>query len=556
MTTTQIVVLIVFGSAAAVAFLYWCYRISPAGAWKHYLLAHIRSLQARQAALRHDSASTKELIHRLQTEAFGRHLRTIPVEKLTDFPNIGPVTLTKLQDAGCRTLADAVNARFETIAGIGAGRVASLVSAVRSLVKDARSRFDAGACPEAQECRRQVDAMRATEHDHDEARSRELLAIEIALKESFDLYPLATTVTFPDFLVRRPVHGLTDEVMRRPLPEPKPLPTPPAPPPAPTPAPPAVPLSSPAVAAKPAAQSFPLPPVPVAAVPPPPADLFQAALNASPKPTTPPTEHPDLPRMRAVAGFGFMVAKVDGRVTQSEKKAIRAFLEATFGHDPVLRRNLDSLMEKTAKAMPEEAAALAALRAAILATERQRLYAWAEEIADASGERNQKERDALARIAAALELTPVGRVEEALRRAPTAPPAAPSGLPKPRPDLQESGPTAPAAAPSGLVEDSSTRPTKTEPPPDHRAVLDIAPDTPLDADLIRRRFALLTEKLDPARAAAFGPEFARMAEEQRTRIRAAAEALIAPFGEPLEKPTVPPPADIRHNPDLDDVFGA
>jgi hypothetical protein len=83
---------------------------------------------------------------------------------------------------------------------------------------------------------------------------------------------------------------------------------------------------------------------------------------------------------------------------------------------------------------------------------------------------------------------------------------------------------------------------------------------PLDADLIRRRFALLTDKLDPAKAAAFGPEFARMAEEKRARVRAAAEALIAPFGEPLEKPGTPgadapgSPRDLRHNPDLDDVF--
>jgi hypothetical protein len=81
------------------------------------------------------------------------------------------------------------------------------------------------------------------------------------------------------------------------------------------------------------------------------------------------------------------------------------------------------------------------------------------------------------------------------------------------------------------------------------------PDAPLDADLIRRRYANLTDKLDPAKAAAFGPEFARMAEQKRAAVRAAAEALIAPFGEPLEKPAAPPPTDIRENALLDDVFG-
>ena len=91
---------------------------------------------------------------------------------------------------------------------------------------------------------------------------------------------------------------------------------------------------------------------------------------------------------------------------------------------------------------------------------------------------------------------------------------------------------------------------------DPRAVLDIAPGTPLDPDLIRRRYALLTEKLDPAKAASFGPDFARMAEEKRSSIRAAAEALIAPFNQLLEKAAPPTPTELRHNPDLDDVFGA
>ncbi|HYH69337.1 MAG TPA: hypothetical protein VD866_31880, partial [Urbifossiella sp.] len=92
-------------------------------------------------------------------------------------------------------------------------------------------------------------------------------------------------------------------------------------------------------------------------------------------------------------------------------------------------------------------------------------------------------------------------------------------------------------------------------PVDHRAVLEIPPGVPLDADLIRRRYANLTDKLDPAKAAAFGPEFARMAEQKRAAVRAAAEALIAPLGEPLEKPVPPAPTDIRANALLDDVFG-
>jgi hypothetical protein len=88
-------------------------------------------------------------------------------------------------------------------------------------------------------------------------------------------------------------------------------------------------------------------------------------------------------------------------------------------------------------------------------------------------------------------------------------------------------------------------------------VLEIEPGVELSAELIRRRFALLTDKLDPAKATALGPEFARLADQKRAAVRAAAEALIAPFGVPLDPPAAPPPpADPRHNPDLDDVFGA
>ena len=90
-----------------------------------------------------------------------------------------------------------------------------------------------------------------------------------------------------------------------------------------------------------------------------------------------------------------------------------------------------------------------------------------------------------------------------------------------------------------------------------RSILEIEPATQLSPELIRRRFLLLTERADPIKAAALGPEFAAMAEAKRVDIRRAALQLMEPFGEPLDAPaTPPPPSDIRHNPDLDDVFGA
>jgi hypothetical protein len=90
-----------------------------------------------------------------------------------------------------------------------------------------------------------------------------------------------------------------------------------------------------------------------------------------------------------------------------------------------------------------------------------------------------------------------------------------------------------------------------------RAVLEIAPETPLGVDLIRRQYRLLSGRFAPEKFASHGPEFVTMAAEKRTRVERAARHLLAEYNEPLEPPAAsPPPADLRHNPDLDDVFGA
>jgi hypothetical protein len=100
---------------------------------------------------------------------------------------------------------------------------------------------------------------------------------------------------------------------------------------------------------------------------------------------------------------------------------------------------------------------------------------------------------------------------------------------------------------------SVTTPTSTSDP---RTVLEIDPGTELSPELIRRKYAMLSDKLNAGKATAMGTDFARLASEKRTALRTAAETLIAPFGVPLDPLAAPPPpADIRHNPDLDDIFG-
>lgn len=351
---------------------------------------------------------------------------------------------------------------------------------------------------------------------------RTLAAVDVALREAEQLHHLAQGITFWTYLFHRTEPGVSEEVLGRPLPQVVVAP----PPERPVARVVALPPPAPVVTTSAAAKSSPPPGSVGQWVSPPPAivtpEVAQAA--AKPIPGQSPASgvpHPELPRIRAFARFAFAVAKSDGRVAQSERKVIRSFLASKFGHHDLLVRHIDPLMEEVEAAVPTEAEAVAELRAMTTAVERQELYRFAELIADAAGERKPREQEALARIALAFGVTVT----------PAAPVVAVTAAP---------APAAPRVAPT----------------PDARTLLEIPPGVELTPELIRRRLALLGDRLDPARAREMGPEFARMAEEKLAKLRAAAEALIAPLNEPLERPDAPPPpADPRHNPDLDDAFG-
>ena len=477
--------------AAALAAAYAAYRATPAARWRARVLVHVRALRARHAALATETGRADAEVARLHAEFFRRHLQTIPTDRLADYPGIGPATVDKVKYAGGPRVTDILHLKFHELQDIGQVRAGALMKALLSVQTDARSRFDAGGCPEAQEFRRRAEAVRTADAVRAAERGRELVALAQALAAATDIGAYAREVTFLAFLMRRNQSaGLADWIARPfPVVVVPPAPTPPQPPP-------------------------PVQPVPPP-VPAPGGDLFRAALAAplvAPPPK--PVEAEGMLRLRAAVGFGLMVAKADGRIAAAERKAVRAYLDRTFGHDAVLARNIDPLLEQIEKAVPTEGDALHNVRAVLPAAEWAGLLMFAEQVAAASGAPNAKEREALGRIAVGLGV----KVEP-----PRSPPVATGGL-------------------SEVVGDP-------------RSILDIAPGTELSADLIRRRYANLTDKLDPARAAALGPEFARMAEQKRAAVRAAAEALIAPLGEPLDKPAPPPPTDIRENALLDDVFG-
>ncbi|MFO0848761.1 MAG: TerB family tellurite resistance protein [Gemmataceae bacterium] len=488
--------LVVLTAAVSLGYLFWEFAHSAPYLWRQRVRRRLAELHARRDQLTAPGGAAGDLAA-VADDLFRRHLRSVPVDALTAYPGIGPGTADRVREAGPRSLADLAGFDFRRVSGVGPARATDLRAAVRKLTAEARGRFDAGGCPEGAEYRRRVAAAQAAERDRVAATARELAGVDEAVAATEELDDLARDVTFWNHLFKSYVPGLTDEVMNRPLPAVR------VPPPPPT-----VPVVP---------RVFVAPPVPTAATVPVAARAATAPAVVPPPPPPPPpqppTEHLWLAKLRAYCEFGFLVARADGRIAQAEKTEIRRFLGERFGHDGVLVRHIDPLMERTEAARPVESAVLAAVTAVTTRAEQRELFAWAGRVADASGERNQKEKDALARLGAALDLPAAS------------PPPTPVPLPPP-----------PPAAP---------------PAPDPRAVLEIEPGVELSAELVRRRFALLTDKLDPAKAGTLGPEFARLAEEKRAAVRAAAETLIARFGVPLD-----PPADPRHNPDLDDVFGA
>jgi tellurite resistance protein len=229
-----------------------------------------------------------------------------------------------------------------------------------------------------------------------------------------------------------------------------------------------------------------------------------------------PAENKDLERLRIYTRFAFVIARADGRVTVAEKKEIRTFLYEQFEGDTRLARHIDAIIEQCENPPPVEADVIAELREITNHDQQGVLLSAARRIADCSGDRNQKEQIVIDRIATAFGL---------------------SGS---------------SATPSS----AATVPPAT----DDRTVLGIPADAKLTSELVRRRFNILTDQFDPAKAAGLGEEFVAMAAGKRDAVKSSAERLMAQLGEPLIPPAAPPPppppSDIRYNPDLDAIFGS
>jgi uncharacterized tellurite resistance protein B-like protein len=451
---------------------------------------------------------------RLKAEHFTRHLQSISLDVLQDHTGIGPGTVDRLRSAGLNTFPECLRYNFDRIPGIGPVKDGDLRRAVAEVHKQAEARFNAGSCPEADEFRRIMADDKAAMAREQSAMLREKSAIERARQSGQVAIQAASQITlwkyltagfkFPGFDPMMLTQSLAPMRIEE---EPEVPVVKPTPPPV---------VVSGKAAAKPSAGPSVLPPAVPITLPPvaakPSGDLFERELGKAASTTSTASTGPaGLPKLRAFCGFAMMVAKADGRVAKSERDVMRRGLGDFFGSDPALLRHLDPTLESLEGNAPSEADAVAMVLANSTESERKKLLEMAERIADAAGERNVREHECIDRVTVAFGLS----------------------------------------APVVAVPPTPVAPPTTDP----RTVLEIEPGVSLSVELIRRRYNFLTDKADPVKAAAMGPEFVKLVEEKRRAVRAAAEALIAPFGEALDKPAPEAPKDMRENSMLDDVFG-
>src|SRR5205085_3499006 len=134
------------------------FRRSPGKRWADRVLrlysAAERRVAAENAALRQAGPHGSE-DERLRERALERYLAGISVAELESYPGIGPATIAKLRAAGFEHLAE-LRGRPIEVEGLGPKRLGDVRKAVGDLIKQAHSRFAAGACPEARQLTEQL----------------------------------------------------------------------------------------------------------------------------------------------------------------------------------------------------------------------------------------------------------------------------------------------------------------------------------------------------------------------------------------------------------------
>jgi uncharacterized tellurite resistance protein B-like protein len=231
--------------------------------------------------------------------------------------------------------------------------------------------------------------------------------------------------------------------------------------------------------------------------------------------------------MELTIQFAFGVARKDGPATGTERELIRQKIRQRFSENRALLNRADTLCSHYETAAIDLERCLSEINRKLTVDHRTALMELAGQIVAVSGKKAADTTPFLLHLAQSLDVPPLALPQ---REQPAPSPPAPPVVPSSRPAAQ----------------------TKDE----YRTLLEIPAETPLSADLVRRQWNLLSERLAPEKVASLGTEFVKLAEAKLAALRQAAESLLETMGEKLEtKAPSPPVQDLRHNPDLDDVFG-
>jgi uncharacterized tellurite resistance protein B-like protein len=513
-----LVVLIILVSGLVV---YVRFRQSPEKQWRSKVLglttAARRWARREDEELRRLGVQRTGEIRKLTEEAFQAHLASYSVSELEAYPGIGPATVAKLRDSGYANLAALQNAKLR-IPGLGQKRLRDIGAAIRGLVQQARKTFDAVTAESARTLAGQLSALTA-KYEALEVRAR--ARAQAARQTSSRLQKkevLAHQITFWRWL--RPSakdHLVSLDEITGPLPDLEaavraadsqafqsltvngasgPLPGQPAPEALPSEPPVAVPASS-------RRQEV--------------GKTKGRARTAAPLASPASVEDPHLVPLELTIQFAFSIARADGPLTEAEHEVIRQHLTQRFGSDRALLNRSKAFSAQYETAAIDLNQCVQQINLHFPPDDRAALLTLARQIVTASGPANPQVSANLNMLAQRLGVPP-----EAV----------------PVSDGAASGP-APA-------------PTRDE----CLALLEISSETPVSAALVRRQWNLLAPRYAADKVAALGPEFVALAQTKLTALRRAAEVLAASLGESLDEPAAPsPPQDVRHNPDLDEVFG-
>jgi hypothetical protein len=425
--------------AAAIYRPYRHYRTSPERAWRLRVLSLIddvtREIQRTEAELQQHGGYDSSEADDLREKAFLQQLEQIPIEVLDAYPNIGPVTIERLREAGFKSMAG-IRDKPVQIVGLGEKRLSDVGSAVRAVIKQEWSQLMAGANPEGRELAEQLRALQIRASEEAYCSHGRLEALKHFLAELGPFKVRAEELDFWGYVGLTSRNIATPSYVREPLPDWREV----------------------VARANEAARK-------------------EYAAQGKPSP----------------APFSVDVAS------------------------PAAPEFADTLSNHPGKVF-----------------------------APAAKTRTRPGNDLF---------------REALEGAPTPKPVAPASFvpPKKRPapsPVKEQKIVAQAVSPPVAKPEPQPAPPKPS-RADHLKVLEIDPTVAVSVDLVRRQYNLLTERYDPEKFAVTGADFVAMAQGKREAVRLAATALLETFGETVEIPKeAQAKEELRHNPDLDAVFGA